>query len=79
VLAKGGRISFDPTSADRPTAPVASTEIGKDGRYTLRTWVGANRVSVDTPETRKDANLSAPIPFDVNSGDNPLDVTLPHP
>jgi hypothetical protein len=79
VRAKEGRISFDPTSADRPTAPVASAEIGKDGRFTLRTWVGENRVSVDTSETRKDANLSTPVPFDVKSGDNPLDVTLPRP
>ena len=78
VLAKGGRISFDPTNPDRQTAPVASTEIGKDGTYTLRTWVGENRVSVDTPETRKDENLAAPIPFDVKGGDNTLDVTLPH-
>jgi hypothetical protein len=78
ALAKEGRISFDPATADRPTAPVASTAIGKDGKYTLRTWVGENRVSVDTPETRKDPNLAAPVPFDVKSGDNTIDVTLPH-
>ena len=78
VLAKEGRISFDPSTADRPTAPAASTGIGKDGKYTLRTLVGENRASVDTPETRKDENLATPVPFDVKGGDNTLDVTLPH-
>jgi hypothetical protein len=79
VPAKGGRIYFDPTNVGRQSAPVMSAEIGKDGTYTVKTWVGENRVNVETPETRKDPNLSIPQRFDVKSGDNTLDVTLPHP
>jgi hypothetical protein len=79
VPARGGRIYFDPTNASRQSAPVASAEIGKDGTYTVKTWVGENRVNVETPETRKDPDLSIPQPFEVKSGDNTLDVTLPHP
>jgi hypothetical protein len=79
VTAKGGRIYFDPSNASRQTAPVASAEIGKDGTYTLKTWVGENRVNVETPETRKDPNLSVPQPFDVKGGDNTFDVKLPPP
>jgi hypothetical protein len=75
--AKGGRIYFDPTTAQRQSAPVASAEIGKDGTYTVTTLVGDNRVNVETPVTRKDPNLSTPEPFVVKSGDNRLDVTLP--
>jgi hypothetical protein len=79
VPARGGRIYFDPTTVSRQSAPVASAEIRRDGTYTVRTWVGENRVNVETPETRKDPDLSVPEPFDVKSGDNTLDVTLPHP
>jgi hypothetical protein len=79
VLAKGGRIYFDPTTASRQSAPVMSAEIGKDGTYTIKTWVGENRVNVETPETRKDPDLSIPQPVDVKSGDNTLDVRIPHP
>ena len=78
VAAKGGRIYFDPTNVSRQSAPVASAEIGKDGTYTVKTLVGENRVNVETLETRKDPNLSVPEPFAVQSGDNKLDVTLPH-
>jgi hypothetical protein len=79
VPAKGGTIYFDPSNASRQSAPVASAEIGKDGTYTVKTWAGENRVNVLTPETRKDPNLSTPQPFDVKSGDNTLDVAVPHP
>jgi hypothetical protein len=79
VLAKGGRIYFDPTNASRQSAPVVSAEIAKDGSYRIKTLVGENRVNVETTETRKDANLSIPQPFDVKSGDNTHDVTIPHP
>jgi hypothetical protein len=77
--ARGGRICFDPTSASRPTAPVVSAQIGKDGTYTVRTLVGENRVNVETPETRQDPNLSVPEPFVVKGGDNTLNVTIPRP
>jgi hypothetical protein len=36
-------------------------------------------VNAETPETRKDPNLSTPEPFVVKSGDNTLNLTLPHP
>ena len=58
--AKGGRISFDPTSADHPTPPSRSTEIGKDGTYGLKTWVGENRVTVDSPGTQASPALATP-------------------
>jgi hypothetical protein len=77
VLAKGGTIYFDPTNASRQSAPVASAGIGKDGTYTIKTLVGENRVNVETPETRNEPDLSTPEPFDVKSGDNTLDVTIP--
>ena len=79
VLAKGGRIYFDPTSVNRQSAPVMSAEIGKDGAYSIKTLVGENRVNVETPETRRDANLSTPERIDVKTGDNTYDVTVPHP
>lgn len=74
-----GYLEFDPTNINRPTAPIAKAEIGKDGRYTAKTLVGPNNVTVQSRETRGDSTLQSPVFLDAQAGENTLDIELPPP
>jgi len=75
-----GKVRFDPANSSRPDAPVATADIGADGKYTAKTLVGKNRVTVDSPETAKDRTLAyEQIELDVKDGENSFDITLPAP
>jgi hypothetical protein len=76
--AKKGTISFDPANVQRKSAPVNTADISADGTYTVKTLVGENRISIVSPETRKDPKLQYNSEsFDVKSGDNAHDVAIP--
>jgi hypothetical protein len=76
--AKKGTITFDPANVQRKSASVKTADIGTDGTYTVKTLVGENRISVVSPETRKDPKLQYNSDtFDVKSGDNAHDVEIP--
>jgi len=76
----GGTVSFDPSNVSRKAAPVSAGQIGKDGSYTVKTLVGGNRVSVNSPEVNKNPKLRYNSrPFDVQSGDNTFDFDLTAP
>ena len=77
--ASGGKVFFNPTNIKRPNAPTATADIGQDGAYTLKTLVGENQVSVETPETKKDVSLASAMVLDVKSGDNSFNIPLPSP
>ena len=70
----GGSVSFDPSNIGRKDARIASAEIGKDGSYTIKTLVGENKVSVDSPETKK--AMYSIDSFVVTSGENTHDIAL---
>ncbi|MEJ7640103.1 MAG: hypothetical protein WKF75_19590 [Singulisphaera sp.] len=54
--------------------------IGKDGSYTVKTLVGANRVSFAVPAMAHDPLLQdLSLQYDVQSGDNTYDIELPPP
>ena len=75
-----GEVTFDPSNVRRRDAPVNVGPIGKDGTYSVRTLVGSNNVHVNSPEVSKDQKLMyVTIPLEVQSGDNPFDITLPLP
>src|SRR3954449_11900073 len=44
--ATGGQIRFNPSNSGR-IVPTRSAEIGPDGRYTIKTFTGGNRVTFD--------------------------------
>jgi hypothetical protein len=75
--ATAGKIFFNPANINRKDAPTVSAEIGKDGAYTTKTLVGENQIYVESPETKKDPGLASALVFDVKSGDNTFNVSLP--
>ena len=75
--ASTGKVTFDPSNVSRRTAPVATGDIKKDSTYSVRTLVGANSVSVTTPETQKDPKLGYnTTSYDVKSGDNTYNIEI---
>lgn len=73
-----GRITFDPSNIERKMEPARTTEIAKDGTYTIKTLVGENAVRVSTPEIDKDRQSGTQQQtFDVKPGENKFDVTVP--
>jgi hypothetical protein len=76
--ATGGQISFNPANVARKDAPTRSAEIGKDGRYTLRTLVGRNAVILFMPQVGRSADLlRARKTIEVNTGENTCDIDVP--
>jgi len=75
-----GIVNFDPSNINRKMEGVRKADIGSDGSYTVKTLVGGNNVSVNTPETQKDSKLMYnQTTFEVKSGENTLDIEVPTP
>jgi hypothetical protein len=78
--ATGGTIHFDPSNVKRKTEAVRSAPIGKDGSYTVKTLVGMNQITFTGPAFDKDRQLQdASVPYDVQSGEQTLNIELPPP
>ncbi len=75
-----GEIAFDPSNYQRKGETARRVPIGKDGSYTVKTLVGANRVSFAVPEMARDPKLQdLSLSYDVQSGDNTYHIELPPP
>lgn len=72
-----GQVVFDPSNYQRTGVPARTAEISKDGTYTVKTLVGGNSVRVNGPEAEKAGATYTIINFEVQPGDNKLDITLP--
>ena len=73
-----GKVIFDPANVNRPNEPAAMAEIGKDGRYEVKTLIGANRVTVAMPGRRTPAGSPYVQQIcEVQSGNNTFDIMIP--
>lgn len=73
-----GEVAFDPSNYLRKSEAARRVPIGPDGTYSVKTLVGVNRVSFSIPEMARDPKLQdLSLEFDVKSGENPYDITLP--
>lgn len=75
--ATGGNLTFDPSNVKRQDVPIRTTEIREDGTYQITTLVGMNSVSVNVPRGPKNPQMSGELGYDVQSGENMLDIPLP--
>ncbi len=80
-LVTRGEISFDPSNYQRKNETARRVPIGKDGSYTVKTLVGANRVSFAVPAMARDPLLQdLSLQYDVQAGDNnTYHIELPPP
>ena len=75
-----GEIAFDPSNYQRKNETARRVPIGKDGSYTVKTLVGANRVSFAVPEMARDPQLQdLSLQYEVKEGENTYDIELPPP
>lgn len=74
--ATGGQIRFNPSNSGR-IVPTRSAEIGPDGRYSIKTLTGDNRVSFDGEVAAKNKGVGLMKEYaDVRSGENQIDFDL---
>jgi hypothetical protein len=74
--ATGGQIRFNPSNSGR-IVPTRSAEIGPDGRYTIKTYTGDNRVSFDGEVAAKNTGVGLLKEYaNVQSGENNIDYDL---
>jgi len=74
--ATGGQIRFNPSNSGR-IVPTRSAEIGPDGRYTITTLTGDNRVSFDGEVAAKNRGVGLMKEYaDVKAGENHIDYDL---
>jgi hypothetical protein len=78
-LVTKGEVVFDPANLNRPTAAVRKAPISKEGKYSIKTLVGPNTVTVDSRETLGDSSLQSGDRYVVQSGENTFDIVLPPP
>ncbi len=75
--ATGGQIAFNPANVARKDEPSRIVEIGKDGRYTARTLLGSNQVSLLMPQVARTADVfGARKVIEVTSGENACDIEV---
>ncbi|MGE3821983.1 MAG: hypothetical protein AB7I30_21425 [Isosphaeraceae bacterium] len=73
-----GEVAFDPSNYLRKSEAARRAPIGPDGTYSVKTLVGANRVSFSIPEMARDPGLQdLSLEYDVKSGENAYDIVLP--
>jgi hypothetical protein len=78
-LASSGNVIFNAANAERKDVGSVTAPIGPDGSYSLKTYVGENRVTV----SGKELILQLPelemerLNFDVQSGENTFPIDLP--
>ena len=76
--AKGGTVTFDPGNNFKRAFSPRSAPIKDDGTYEIATMTGENIISVNTPETAKDAGLGYNNQtIDVKAGSSTLDIQVP--
>jgi hypothetical protein len=75
--ASGGKITFRSANIARNT-PDVSAEVGEDGSYTIKAYVGENQIRVTPPANRKTkgSGMYSIDVFAVQSGDNTHDLSL---
>jgi len=74
-----GTVTFDPSNYQRQVAS-RSAPIGNDGRYTITTLVGENRVSVSSPQIVRSREMDdIDLYFNVQPESNTYDIVLPPP
>src|SRR3954447_6623825 len=74
--ATGGQIRFNPSNSGR-IVPTRSAEIGPDGRYTIKTLTGDNRVTFDGEVAAKNKGVGLMKEYaSVTSGENQIDFDL---
>ncbi len=71
-----GTVTFDAASYQRPVG-ARSAEIGKDGSYTIKTYIGHNAVRVSSPLIKGREMDDNSQSFIVKSGDNRFDIQVP--
>ncbi len=72
-----GTVTFDPSNYQRQVAS-KSASIEKDGRYTITTLVGENRVSASSPQIPQSREMDdIDHYFNVQPGSNTYDIVLP--
>ncbi len=75
-----GDVSFDPSNYQRKSETARRVPIGADGSYSVKTLVGANRVSFAIPAMARDPKLQdLSLTYEVKEGENTYDITLPPP
>ncbi len=74
--ASGGTILFNPSNSGR-IVPTRTAEIGPDGRYTIKTYTGDNRVTFGGEVASKNAGVGLIKEYaNVESGENHVDFDL---
>ena len=77
-LATEGEVEFDPSNYLRKMVSSRTAPIGPDGKYTIKTLVGANTVRVVTQEVPTQRGTAYDeIQFVVQQGENTLDIVVP--
>ncbi len=78
-LANTGAVLFDGANSARPNLAPVRAEIGKDGSYEAKAYVGPNRVSLTGAELTKQSPIIAyeKLTFDVQSGENTYAIDVP--
>ena len=80
-LATQGNVTFDPANIRRKDAKSVTAPIGKDGTYKVTTLAGENRVIVDTPDVRKNADAlgNGETTHSANAGTDTFNIELSAP
>lgn len=75
--ASGGEVVFDPSNLNRKVGS-RRAKVGADGRYEIKTFVGANTVTL-AGKASKDSPKAGYYSksFDVQSGSNTFDIDAP--
>jgi hypothetical protein len=74
-----GQVVFDPSNYQRKEEKARTAPINSDGTYTITTLLGGNAVRVEGPEAEKAGALYLNMNYDVKSGENTYDITIPPP
>jgi hypothetical protein len=69
-----GQVSFDASNASRKIGADRGP-IGKDGTYTVKTKVGKNRITVESPQLKGD-DVYNENTLEVKSGENSFDIAI---
>jgi hypothetical protein len=71
-------VRFDPSNYRRKDEVARRAPIGADGRYTIKTLSGENRVTFEIAALKKSAELQdLALTYDAKAGENAYDIALP--
>jgi len=74
--ANGGEVFFDASNHRRKVNALRTAPIGKDGTYSIRTYVGENSVQVRS-SARGSGRGDESVTYDVRAGENVFDIDWP--